>query len=132
MNKRHMIAVAATIATIVFGAAGAVAAAHPLTGASENGPAAVDPPEGGDGPDAPAPPDLPEPGDASGSLQLAHGEVWQSCWGSSVCRDPSQPRVLSGCPPWRAMGGSARGHRAVPAARLVEKRWERIYYAVQW
>lgn len=65
MNKRHMIAVAATIATIVFGAAGAVAAAHPLTGASENGPAAVDPPEGGDGPDAPAPPDLPEPGDAS-------------------------------------------------------------------
>jgi hypothetical protein len=44
MNKRHMIAVAATVASIVFGAAGAVAATHPLTGASENDPAAVAPP----------------------------------------------------------------------------------------
>ena len=62
MTHRHRIAAVFAGAAVLLGAAGAVAAAHPLHNPPAQTPAVTDQPNSG--PDTPGVPDLPEPGDA--------------------------------------------------------------------
>jgi hypothetical protein len=61
VKQRHKIAAAFAGAALLLGAAGAVAAAHPIQTQRPQTPAVTDQPN--DGPNTPGMPDLPEPGD---------------------------------------------------------------------
>jgi hypothetical protein len=61
MKQRHKLAVVFAAAAVLFGAGGAVAAAHSMQPQPAHSPAITDGPT--DGPDTPGVPDLPEPGD---------------------------------------------------------------------
>jgi hypothetical protein len=61
VKQRHKIAAVFVGAAVLLGAAGGVAAAHPMLTQPVPAPAVTDQPN--NGPDTPGVPDLPEPGD---------------------------------------------------------------------